>query len=154
MALLTASGCGQESAGTGWTGSPLEFRIAYNDPQEGFWAVKYRGDTIYLTPWASLTEGNIESLGLERQGDKVILTAIVYAGMADRLAEVTGRNVGNQLAVLVDGEVRAVSRIESRFAGGNSPLQLSFDMSRREADAFAMAIRARRPVRRRPGSGP
>lgn len=65
MALLTASGCGQESAGTGWTGSPLEFRIAYNDPQEGFWAVKYRGDTIYLTPWASLTEKTCQVSSVE-----------------------------------------------------------------------------------------
>lgn len=143
LAVLLATGCGEErSAGVG--DAPfLEFRVGHRSPEPGFTAMEYEGSQIYLTPWVALDDSGIESLALERRASGVILTATLYSRASERLREITGRNVGEELAVLVHGEIRALVTIRSPLAGGHLPLQIRLNMDRQEADVFAEAVRAR-----------
>lgn len=139
---LAASGCGEEPT-VGAAGAPLlEFRIAHDTPEPGFPPFEFDGDTVYLTPWSVLDDSGIEALALTPAEPGLVVSITLYSEAAERMREVTGRNVGGQMAVLVAGEVRSVPGIMEPV-GGSGPIQLALDLDPEEAEAFARAARER-----------
>ena len=151
--VFLAAGC-SEPAHSGAAEHPfLELRIGHTTPQVGFWRATYNGIDVYLTPWSIFDDSGIESLALERRGSELLLTTRLFPGAAGHLADITRRNIGNELAVLVHGEVRGLATIQSPFAGKHAPLQIALSLKDGEAHDFVRAARARWPARQRSRHG-
>ena len=149
-ALLTLTvllgGCqapGYQSAqGTGQvplTVSTVEFFVAQTAPAPGLMMQTLPGGTVYLPSQPVLTRGDLTEAAAVRdqQGRHFVALRFSESG-AHKLNEVSMRNVGKPLAVVIDGRMVAAPRIAEPLNHG--VLAFSVDSA---ATATAMAARIR-----------
>jgi preprotein translocase subunit SecD len=94
---------------------PIRFHLAADQPTDGYRPVPDKdGRTIYVAPEPALTEADMASArpAQDSLGRPCVDVAMTDAGAA-KLKELTRNNIGNKLAIFVDGELMTAPTIQS-----------------------------------------
>lgn len=130
-----------------WTRVPvsLELRLAEGSPAPGLVpaAVYGQGKTVYLHPEAQLSNSDIVRVEAvkTRIGKGLILQIWLTRAGASRIKEVTGRHIGDSLAVLIDTVVLAVPLIQQVIGSEPKlPIDLGVPLEPEEAQQLAASV--------------
>ena len=140
LALSAGSGCRTPPRGAP---PAIEFRLAHNKPAPGCKARRLPGGAqmVYVEPTPVLTGRDILSAStVESLGDYGLMLVFTPTASA-RLAEVTGRFVGERLALFVDGKLRSAPLIREQITSGRAAV--FGDFTRSEAEALARRLQRR-----------
>jgi len=96
------------------------------------------GQTIWIAPEPSLTNGDVARAWPEEMGGEVCVGLLLTEEGALKLARLTTDHVGQPMALIVDGRVTAAPRIAAPITGGRAILQGNFTAE--EARAIAGGI--------------
>lgn len=144
-----AAGCGMRSAAPPAPLYPpaLEVRLADTSPRPG-WIVLERADepaVLHLSPENVIGTSDLEAAAATPTPEGLRLDLWLRQEATERLARVTGENVGRWMAVLVDGQVRSAASIAQAVGGAGVPLQLRLRMAPHEAERLRARIDAAWP---------
>ena len=94
-----------------------------------------------------LTGDDLQDAGVQinQQKNEPYVSLTFKSSGAKRFEEVTGKNIGKRLAVILDGNVYTAPNIQSRIAGGNAQITLgagNFNKVMKEARDVALVLRA------------
>jgi protein-export membrane protein SecD len=94
-----------------------------------------------------LTGDDLQDAGvqIDQQKNQPYVSLTFKASGAKRFEEVTGKNIGRRLAVMLDGNIYTAPNIQSRIAGGRAQITLgtgSFNKLMKEARDVALVLRA------------
>jgi preprotein translocase subunit SecD len=132
----------------------IELRLAEGSPAPGLVpaVVHGQGRTVYLhsEPRISNTDiARVEAVKT-RIGQGLILQVWLTRAGAKRLAELTGRHIGDSLAVLINSIVVSVPPIQDTLDSGTQmPNDIGVPLGPEEAGELAQAVSKTWPVSRR-----
>jgi preprotein translocase subunit SecD len=124
----------------------IELRLAEGAPAAGLapWAVYGQPKTVYLYSEALLSNSDIarvEPVVTRIRAGLVLDVWLTQAG-AVRLKQMTGRHVGDSLAVLIDSVVVAIPVIRQPMGGDPKlPFTMGVPLGPKEAQQLAAAVR-------------
>jgi preprotein translocase subunit SecD len=123
----------------------LDLRLAEGAQGSGLLgaAVYGQGKTVYLHPEAVLSNRDVARVEAvqSRIGKGLILEVWFTKAGAARIREVTGKHIGDSLAVLVDSVVVAVPIIQQAIGGDpNLPNDIGVPLEPKEAQQLAGAV--------------
>jgi preprotein translocase subunit SecD len=133
----------------------IELRLAEGaaGPDLEPWAVYGQAKTVYLHPKTQLSNGDIARVEptVTRIKTGLVLNIWLTKAGAARLKQVTGRHIGDSLAVLIDSVVVAVPVIRQAMGGDpKSPFTMGVPVGAKEAQQLAAAVRKTWPPARTP----
>jgi SecD-like export protein len=138
---------GEKAKAPDWRRVPvtLELRLVEGAPGPGLVpaAVYGQGKTVYLHPEAQVSNSDIARVEAvqTRIGKGVILQVWLKRAGAARLKEVTGKHVGDSLAVVIDSVVVSVPIIQQAIGGDpNLPSDVGVPLEPKEAQQLAAAV--------------
>ncbi len=147
VAALACSPSGGKARAPDWRRVPvsLELRLAESAPGPGLVpaAVYGQGKTVYLHPEAPISNRDIARVEAiqTRIGKGLILQVWLTRAGAARIKEVTGKHIGDSLAVLVDSVVVSVPVIHQAIGGNPKlPNDIGVPLEPKEAQQLAAAI--------------
>ena len=150
IALLAASACTGESlekAPLSLETAPLiQFRLVYNEPGPDRERMEFDGDTLYLDLRAVVSDPDFDAVRPSVRQDGLVLDIDLTLEGARRLEQLTGQNIGQRLASLVDSRVCATPVVRSAVGRADIPLVAGCDLPEDEAERIAEAVRARWPA--------
>jgi len=111
----------------------IEFRLAKDNPTEGFDEKILDGQKIYLNPKVEITEKDISTAkkSMDEYGNYIISLDMNDFG-AKKFENLTGNNVTEKLAILVNGEVIMAPIIQMKIPGGK--VQITGNFTKEETD--------------------
>jgi preprotein translocase subunit SecD len=120
VCLLAVGGCAGDGTDTGPVS--LELRIVEEAPGEGLAAMTMsawgRSETFYAHSEVLMTGDDVASAAItEWQGHPAVEMKFTEAG-GERLAQITGGNVGKRMGMIVDGKLMAAPVIRAQISGG------------------------------------
>jgi preprotein translocase subunit SecD len=123
----------------------LELRLAQGAPGPGLVpaAVYGQGKTVYLHPESRISNRDIAKVEAvqTRIGKGLILQVWLTKAGAARLKEVTGKHIGDSLAVLIDSVVVSVPIIQEAIgADPKLPNDIGVPLEPKEAQQLAAAV--------------
>jgi preprotein translocase subunit SecD len=124
-ALVLAAGCG---AGIGSVVQPgtskLELRLIAANPADGFKVQAWDGkESMVVEKRVYLNDRDVEEVKLSKLRDGSPSIDLVFDQTAAlTLEDVTGKNAGRRMAILVDGKVVIAPTIKERISGGHVTL--------------------------------
>ena len=160
VALLVVASwaCGPDVKGKtapDWRQVPvsIELRLAEGVPGPGLtpWAVYGQPKTVHLQSEALLSNSDIARVEpiVTRIKTGLVLDVWLTKAGASRLKQVTGRHVGDSLAVLIDSVVVAVPIIRQAMGGNPKlPFTMGVPIGAKEAQQLAAAVRKTWPPAR------
>lgn len=94
-----------------------------------------------------LTGDELQDAGvqIDQQKNQPYVSLVFKSAGAKRFEELTGKNIGKRLAVILDGNVYTAPNIQSRIAGGRAQITLgqgSFNKLMKEARDVSLVLRA------------
>ncbi len=94
-----------------------------------------------------LTGDDLQDAGvqIDQRKNEPYVSLVFKSSGAKRFEELTGKNIGRRLAVILDGNVYTAPNIQSRIAGGRAQVTLgtgSFNKLMKEARDIALVLRA------------
>jgi preprotein translocase subunit SecD len=104
----------------------IEFRVADTQEVPGAQPVQFEGQTLYLDPEVVISNSDIASVSPYSQSGKFLVSLKFKEEGARRLNEVTQKNLGKRMAVLLDGKVLMAPVIQSAI-GDSAMLEGDFD---------------------------
>lgn len=107
----------------------LSIHVAQKDPAAGLTraTVADGGETIYLNPSPELTEKHLRKIAVGRGLDDHRNVKLTFTDEgAALMARVTAANVGNRLAILVNGRVVTAPILNSQIPGGEAIIEGDF----------------------------
>lgn len=138
---------GKEAAAPDWGQVPvsIELRLAGGASAPGLVpaAVYGQADTVYLHSEAQLSNSGIARVEaaktMGRRG--LVLELWLTKAGAKRIAEVTGRHIGDSLAVLINSVVVSVPMIQETIGGDTKlPNHVGIPLLPEEAEQLAVAV--------------
>lgn len=100
--------------------------------------LRLEGSAAFLTP------AEIASCTSQRDGGNALLHCTLNTAGKDKLAEVTGANIGKVLEMVVEGTVRLRPEIQQAITGGELTIWIGDDAkAAAEADRLAAALSGR-----------
>jgi preprotein translocase subunit SecD len=123
--LLAAAGCGAVIVNVTQPGTAkLELRLVAANEADGFKAQAWDGkSTIFVEKKAPLTDKDVETVKLSKMPDGSPSIDLMFDQTAALVLEdITGKNAGRHMAILVDGKVVIAPTIKERIAGGHMTL--------------------------------
>lgn len=136
----------------------IELRLAEGAPGPGLVPAKVygQGKTVYLHPEPSTSNRDIARVEAikTRIGKGLVLQVWLTKAGSARLREVTGKHIGDSLAVVIDSAVVAVPLIRQAIGGNpDLPNGMGVPLEPKEAQQLAAAIAKTWPPaqRRAPG---
>lgn len=120
----------------------LEFRlVATSASKEGSVSMKNRdGGTISVEDQALMTGDAVASASVVPQPGQVEVVLKLTSDGGKTFRRITSENVGRQLAIILDGEVRSAPVINETIGGGEANIHGRFSME--EARELAVVLRA------------
>jgi preprotein translocase subunit SecD len=123
----------------------LELRLAEGAPAPGLVPAEVygQGKNVYLHPEAQISNRDIARVEAvqTRIGKGLILQVWLTRAGAARIKEVTGKHIGDSLAVLVDSVVVAVPIIQEAIGGDPKlPNDIGVPLEPEEAQQLAAAV--------------
>ena len=97
----------------------------------------------FLQREAELTGAAIEFAGVDyntRRFNEPVVSLAFKSDYVKRFAEITGENIGRQLAIILDGKVRSAPYLNTRIPNGRSQIEGNFEFE--EANEVAMVLRS------------
>jgi preprotein translocase subunit SecD len=140
-----------------WSQVPVsvEMALAQGAPGQGLLpSIVYgQGHTVYLDPHARIGSADIARVEATKAmtGTGLVLDVWLTKSGAKRLAELTGKHIGDSLAVLVDSVVLSVPPILDTINIGNrlpNPFSVGVPMPYEDARKVAAAVAKTWPARR------
>ena len=94
-----------------------------------------------------LTGDDLQDAGvqIDQQKNQPYVNLVFKSQGAKRFEEVTGKNIGKRMAVILDGNVYTAPNIQARIAGGRAQITLgqgNYDKLLKEARDIALVLRA------------
>jgi len=119
--------------------SPVEFYLAQSEPGAGMMEVKLPDGALYMLRAPVLTRADLTEAAalVDKQGQNFVGLRFSEAG-ARKLNEISSKNVGKMLALVVERELVAAPRISEPLNRGVLAFSVS---SAQEANELATAIR-------------
>jgi preprotein translocase subunit SecD len=123
----------------------IELHLADGSPGPGLepWAVYGQPKTVYLGPEALLSSSDIARVEpiVTRIRTGLVLEVWLTKAGATRLRQITGRHIGDSLAVLIDSVVVAVPVIRQAMGGNPKlPFRMGVPLGAKEAQQLAAAV--------------
>jgi preprotein translocase subunit SecD len=123
----------------------LELRLAEGAPGAGLVPARVysQGKTVYLHPEAQISNRDIARVEAvqTRIGKGVILQVWLTKAGAARIKQVTGKHIGDSLAVLIDSVVVSVPIIQQAIGGDpRLPTDIGVPLEPKEAQQLAAAV--------------
>ena len=119
----------------------LEFRLAKSEKTEGFDETKVADKTIWMAKQAALTNADIMSAKAEENEFDGITHHVVLVNLTDaggkKMLEVTDKNRGALIAIVVDGKVLSAPVIKEKFG---ECAQITANFTKAEAENLAKRI--------------
>jgi preprotein translocase subunit SecD len=150
----SSSDGGKANAAPDWKRVPvsLELRLAEGAPGAGLVpaTVYGQGKKVYLHPEAPISNRDIARVEATkaRIGKGLILQVWLTKAGAARIKQVTGRHIGDSLAVLIDSVVVSVPKIRQAIGGDPKlPNAIGVPLEPKEAQQLAAAIAKTWPTR-------
>jgi preprotein translocase subunit SecD len=138
---------GKAKAAPDWRRVPvsLELRLAEGAPAPGLVpaTVYGQGATVYLHPEVQVSNSHIARVEAvkTRLGKGLILEVWLTKAGAERLAGVTGRHIGDSLAVLINSVVVSVPIIQETLGRDTKlPNSIGVPLGAEEAEQLAAAV--------------
>jgi preprotein translocase subunit SecD len=138
---------GKANAAPDWKRVPvsLELRLAKGSPAPGLIAARVYGQAkkVYLHPETQLSNRDIVRVEAvqTRIGKGLILQVWLTKAGSARIKQVTGRHLGDSLAVLIDSVVVAVPVIQQAIGGDPKlPNDIGVPLEPKEAQQLAAAV--------------
>ena len=118
----------------------VEFRLAYNQPKQGATLMVVPGieKKVYVDPYPVLTRMDVASATVVEDPVGVGLEFIFTPVGSARLYEVTSKNVGNRLALFINGKLVAAPIIREPITAGRAVMFGKLD--RKELERIAKAL--------------
>lgn len=140
---IAVSSCGRTAGYKAYSGGTLQMRFVSEEKQPEYNAVPDKqGLSVFVENEILVTSRDLESAqpefdNLGRPSVRIVFTK----SGAERFSEVTSKNIGRKIAVIVDGVCITAPIIQSGISGGE--VILTGDFSVEEADALARKIAGR-----------
>ena len=140
VGLLVLAGSGCATTGKAKKEVRVEFRLAYNKPKQGATMMIVPGieKKVYVDPYPVLTRMDIASATVVEDPVGLGLEFIFTPVGSARLYEVTSQNVGNRLALFINGKLVAAPIIREPITAGRAVMFGKLD--RRELERIAKAL--------------
>ena len=140
IGLLVLAGVGCATTGKAKKEVQVEFRLAYNKPKQGATMMIVPGieKKVYVDPYPVLTRMDIASATVVEDPAGLGLEFIFTPVGSARLYEVTSQNVGNRLALFINGKLVAAPIIREPITAGRAVMFGKLD--RRELERIAKAL--------------
>ncbi len=112
----------------------VEFRVAKVAPADGFkkYSFNETGQIFYLGSPADLSRKDIKDASVEMSNDKYFIDVAFTRAGAERFATLTGENIGNRIAILVDREIVAVPTVRDTIKQGKAIITGNFSGNKAE----------------------
>jgi preprotein translocase subunit SecD len=143
-AALMCFGCGSRTPmypATGKAGTPLSVRLAKTTTFAGaeeMPAPSEPAKALHVSKEAVVTNEDLSGTGVVRDpvNDKSWQVEVFFTKEAgERVAKVTWANIGNHLAIFIDGKLEMAPRINAEIKGGSAVITSNFT----EAEARRLA---------------
>lgn len=97
------------------------------------------GEKIYLSPEPTLTNKDISKAWVEASGPEPVIGLLLTEDGALKLARVTRNNIGQKIALMIDGQVTAAPVIRAPITAGRAMITGRFtkEEARRIAEALS-----------------
>ena len=121
----------------------LEFRLAAREPGEGLTPMAVAGGdgTVYPHERVELSTDDVASARLTQDGGGRPSVEVTFTQEgAKRFAELTRKNVGRSLAIMVDGQVISAPTIRSEIRGGRALITGSFTLEEAKRIAEGLSV--------------
>lgn len=118
----------------------LQFRVVESEYTEGLEECIFpqSGETFYLCPPADIGAADVKAADvIQRNGRPVIDVTFTNAG-AEKLAKLTGANIGKRIAIIVEGEILFAPTVRDTIKNGRA--QISGNFTPEEAEKIAEGI--------------
>jgi preprotein translocase subunit SecD len=121
----------------------FELRLASHEPIKGWESVAsdVPGQTIWISPKASITNADVAQASPEQIDDKNFVIVQFTENGALNFARTTKAHIGSFLAILIDGRVIAAPKIMTEITGGRA--MLTGNLTEEEARSIAAGITVR-----------
>jgi len=132
LIILSIAGCSN-----GPKPLALEFRVAEDSPGEGLseMFVPLMDRSIYVHPDAGIDAAHIDTAMVYAQDERFMVDLKFTAEGKTAMAELTAANIGNRIAILVDGDVVSAPVCRAAIDGGRAVINGDFT----EAEATRIA---------------
>jgi len=134
LAVL-AAGCGGALASVAQPGtSKLELRLIATNPADGFKVPTYDGKvTMDVEKRVQLTDRDVAEVKRRKLPDGSPAVDLVFDQTASlTLEDITAKNIGRSMAVLVDGKIVIAPKIKERISEGHMTMA-GFDAAQADA---------------------
>jgi preprotein translocase subunit SecD len=121
-AALLGAGCGAALGGVTAPGTAkLEFRLIAKTDADGLKVPTWDGKvTMFVEKSAALTDRDVEQVKLSKAPDGKPAVALILDQTAKlTLEDITSKNIGRRIAVLVDGKIVMAPTIKEKIEGGH-----------------------------------
>ena len=122
---LAAAGCGAVIVSVTQPGTAkLELRLIAANEANGFKVTTWDGKTtMFVEKRAPLTDKDVETVKLSKMPDGSPAINLVFDQTASlALEDITSKNIGRRLAILVAGKIVIAPTIKERIEGGHMTL--------------------------------
>lgn len=141
MALATATLTTAELSGAQARTLTFEVRLASYEKMEGWERVPGPAPgkvTTWISPEATLTNADVAQAWTDRMGDKYFVWGLLTEEGALKLARLTKAHIGESVAVMTDGRVISMPRINAEIIDGRVRIEGNF--TEEEARSIAEGI--------------
>lgn len=122
---LAAAGCGAALGGVTQPGTTkLELRLIAKSEAEGFKVMTWDGKvSMFVEKSAPLCDRDVEKVTPSKLPDGKPAIDLMFDQTASlTLEDITSKNIGRRMAILVDGKVVIAPTIKERISGGHMTL--------------------------------
>ena len=120
----------------------IEIRLVKEESDSALMPVEFEGAVIYLHPEPLLSDEDLARVEPFVRPGQLILRLELTSAAGERMFSRTSAEVGNYLALIVDGEVRSAPVIRDAVRG---PAEMVIPVSAEEAARLSELVRARWP---------